>query len=51
MSSKSRGLNKYVSEHEKGGENHPNAHIDFKQGDIVTTQIKCANGENPIVDT
>ena len=45
MSSKSRGLNKYVAEHEKGGENHPNAHIDFKQGDIVTTQIKCANGE------
>ncbi len=45
MSSKSRGLNKYVAEHEKGGENHPNAHVDFKQGDIVTTQIKCANGE------
>jgi predicted dehydrogenase len=45
MSSKSRGLNKYVTEHEKGGLDHPNAKLDFKQGDIVTTQIKCANGE------
>lgn len=45
MSSKAVGLNKYVREHEKGGENHPNADVKFKQGDIVTTQIMCANGE------
>ena len=45
MSSKARGLNKYVAEHEKGGLDHPNAHLDVKQGDVVTTQIKCANGE------
>jgi hypothetical protein len=45
MSSKSRGLSKYIVEHEKGGAEHPNAKLDFKQGDIVTTQIKCANGE------
>ena len=45
MSSKALGLNKYVREHEKGGEDHPNADVKFKQGDIVTTQIQCANGE------
>lgn len=45
MSSKARGLNKYVAEHEKGGAKHPNANLNFKQGDIVTTQILCANGE------
>ena len=28
-----------------GGENHPNAKVEFKLGDIVTTMIKCANGE------
>ena len=45
MSSKARGLNKYVAEHENGGVDHPNAKIKFKQGDVVTTQIQCANGE------
>ena len=45
MSSQALGLNKYVREHEKGGEEHPNAKVNFKQGDIVTTQIQCANGE------
>tara|TARA_B100000963_G_scaffold358768_1_gene384236 strand:+ start:486 stop:1865 length:1380 start_codon:yes stop_codon:yes gene_type:complete len=45
MSSKARGLNKYVAGHEKGGKNHPNALLKFKQGDVVTTQIQCANGE------
>lgn len=42
-STKSRGLHNYVVEH--GGEDHPNAKVDFKLGDIVTTMIKCANGE------
>lgn len=45
FSSKSRGLNKYILEHDKGGQNHPNAAVKFKQGDIVTTQIQCENGE------
>lgn len=40
---KSRGLHNYIVE--KGGENHPNAKVRFSLGDIVTTQIKCANGE------
>ena len=41
--SKSRGLHDYIVK--KGGEGHPNAKIEFKLGDVVTTMIKCANGE------
>ncbi|MGH2645927.1 MAG: Gfo/Idh/MocA family protein, partial [Ginsengibacter sp.] len=43
FSSKSRGLHNYIVK--KGGENHPNAKIKFKLGDVVTTSINCANGE------
>ena len=43
VATKSRGLHNYIVE--QGGEDHPNAHIQFKLGDIVTTLIKCANGE------
>lgn len=45
ISSKARGLHKYITEHPKGGMNHPNAKVKFKQGDVVNTQIQCANGE------
>ncbi|WBV58169.1 Gfo/Idh/MocA family oxidoreductase [Chryseobacterium daecheongense] len=45
FSSKSLGLHQYIAEHPKGGPNHPNAKVKFNQGDIVTTQIACANGE------
>lgn len=44
---KSRGLHKYVVD--KGGPNHPNAKVNFKLGDVVTTVIQCANGENIVV--
>src|SRR5215203_137176 len=40
---KSRGLHEYVVA--KGGAAHPNAKVEFQLGDVVTTQIKCANGE------
>lgn len=40
---KSRGLHNYIVN--KGGKDHPNAKVNFKLGDIVTTHIKCANGE------
>jgi hypothetical protein len=40
---KSRGLHDYVLA--QGGEDHPNADVGFKLGDVVTTVIKCANGE------
>ncbi|MEO6759784.1 MAG: Gfo/Idh/MocA family oxidoreductase, partial [Saprospiraceae bacterium] len=45
FASKSRGLHKYILEHPQGGPEHPNAQVNFKQGDVVTTQIQCANGE------
>lgn len=43
FASKTRGLHEYIVK--KGGESHPNAKVKFKLGDIVTTQINCANGE------
>jgi len=43
FSTKARGLHDYVVK--KGGENHPNAKVEFKLGDVVTTMIRCANGE------
>ena len=45
ISSKTRGLHKYITEHPKGGPDHPNAKVKFLQGDLVNTQIQCANGE------
>jgi hypothetical protein len=45
VSSKTRGLHKYIVEHPKGGKDHPNAKVKFREGDIVNTQIQCANGE------
>ena len=44
---KSRGLHNYIVEH--GGEDHPNAKLKWKLGDIVTTTIETANGETIIV--
>jgi len=41
--SKARGLHDHIVKH--GGENHPNAKVEFKLGDVVTTMIRCANGE------
>ena len=45
IASKSRGLHKYIVNHPKGGEDHPNAKVKFRLGDIVNTQIQCENGE------
>ena len=39
----SRGLHNYIVK--LGGKSHPNAKVAFKLGDIVTTVIKCANGQ------
>jgi predicted dehydrogenase len=49
VATKSRGLNRYVANHPKGGEDHPNAKINYKLGDIVTTQIQCENGETIVL--
>lgn len=43
MSSKARGLHEYIVS--RKGEESELAKADFKQGDIVTTIIKCAHGE------
>jgi len=42
-----RGLHNYIVE--KGGINHPNTKVDFKCGDIVTTVIKCAQGQTIVL--
>ncbi len=46
MSSQAVGLHNYIVNHTKGGEKHENAKVKFKLGDVVTTMIKCANGES-----
>jgi predicted dehydrogenase len=43
FASKARGLHNHVVK--VGGEAHPNAKVNFKLGDVVTTSISCANGE------
>jgi hypothetical protein len=48
FATKTRGLHNYIVKH--GGENHPNAKVKFKLGDIVTTHIKCANGETVLLE-
>ncbi len=42
FSSKARGLANHV---EKQSPGHPNAKINYKNGDVTTTLINCANGE------
>jgi predicted dehydrogenase len=46
---KSRSLHEYIVEHEKGGEDHPNAKLLWKLGDVVTSTITTARGETIIV--
>ena len=43
MASKSRGLNEWIRKNK--GEDYDLADYAFNQGDIVTTLLKCANGE------
>ena len=47
MASKSRGLNKYLKD--RFGDDHPLSNADFRLGDIVTTTIRCANGETIVL--
>jgi len=47
MSTQARGLSKYILDH--GGKDHPNNKIKFKCGDIVTTTIKCQNGQTIVL--
>lgn len=47
FATKTRGLHNYIVKN--GGENHPNAQVRFRLGDIVTTQLHCANGETMLL--
>ncbi|MDQ3534671.1 MAG: Gfo/Idh/MocA family oxidoreductase [Bacteroidota bacterium] len=44
---KARGLHEYIVE--TGGKDHPNAQVEFKLGDVITSVIKTANGESIVV--
>lgn len=46
-STKGIGLHNYVVA--VGGEDHPNAKVKFKQGDVITTTVDTANGETIII--
>jgi len=46
-STKARGLHNHIVA--KGGENHPNAKVNFKLGDVVTTMIQTTNGETVLL--
>lgn len=45
--SKARGLHEHIVKH--GGPDHPNAKINFKLGDVVTTMINTAKGETVLL--
>lgn len=47
MATKTRGLHKYIVD--QAGESHPNSKVNFKLGDIVTSNISTAKGETIIV--
>lgn len=46
---KSIGLHNYIVNHPKGGEDHPNAKLKWKLGDIITSVIKTANNESIVL--
>ncbi len=45
--SKARGLHNYIVD--QAGEDHPNADVEFKLGDVITTVLRTQNGESIIV--
>lgn len=47
MASKSRGLNEWIKANK--GEDYDLADYPFNQGDVVTTMLKCANGETVVL--
>ncbi|MDR2389561.1 MAG: Gfo/Idh/MocA family oxidoreductase [Tannerellaceae bacterium] len=47
MATQSRGLHKFILDN--GGRDHPLAKVRFNLGDIVTTLIRCANGQTVVV--
>lgn len=47
FATKARGLHDYIVK--KAGSDHPNAKVKFKLGDVVTTTLRCENGETIIL--
>ncbi|MCA2997644.1 MAG: Gfo/Idh/MocA family oxidoreductase [Rhodocyclaceae bacterium] len=47
FATKARGLSEYAKE--VGGADHPSVKTTFALGDVVTTQIACANGETVLL--
>jgi len=47
MATKQRGLNKYL--HDRFGDEHPLSNVPFRLGDVVTTILRCANGETIVL--
>ena len=47
--SKPQGLHQFIVNHPQGGVDHPNAKLQWKQGDVITTTIDTARGETIIV--
>jgi len=47
MSTKSKGLHEYIVK--EGGEKHPNAELEWKLGDVVTTLIQTSGGEKVLL--
>ena len=47
--SKAKGLHEYIVNHPQGGQSHPNAKIEWKLGDVVTSVLKTINGESIII--
>ena len=46
---KARGLHDYIVNHPAGGPDHPNASLEWKLGDVITTTITTARGETIVV--
>ena len=47
MASKQRGLNKYLKD--RFGDEHSLSNVPFRLGDVITTNIRCANGETIVL--
>lgn len=47
MGTQTRGLHKFIIDN--GGSDHPYANVKFNCADIVTSMIKCANGQTVII--
>jgi len=47
MASKARGIHNWIVQNK--GFDHEYSKIDFEQGDVVTTMIKCAHGETVFI--